>query len=109
MHTNATIDIDAAGTTATLSLGGKRLIAQFVNPPAGMRFQRLEPVRTTNAPQLNTGQAADQPNPGVSVLAFDIPAGTNTAQVLFNPQWDGFTNFRTPASVPLSGWSLDSH
>lgn len=108
MHTNATIALN--GASATLSLNGKQLSVQILNPPDGVTFQDLDPVRTANAPQLGQGQEADQPNPGVRVLAFDIPAGTHSIQVLFNPQWeDGFTSYITPSAVALDSWSLDSH
>ena len=107
MHTNATVTVD--GANATLELGGKTLKVQILNPPSGVTFQKLDPVRTANAPQLATGQAADQPNPGVTVLAFNVPVGTNTIQVLFNPQWDSFSSFTTPSTVALDSWTLDSH
>ena len=107
MHTNATVTID--GANANLELNGKKLQIQLLNAPNNLQWQTLEPVRTADAPQLATGQEADQPNPGVTVLSLSIPAGTNTIQVLFNPQWSGFTNFQNPASVALDSWSLTSH
>jgi hypothetical protein len=107
MHTNATITIN--GNNANLSLGGQSLQVQLINPPTGVSWQNLQPERTTDAPQLQTGQEPDQPNPGVSVLSLSIPAGTNTIMVLFNPQWQGFSSFQTPASVALANWSLTSH
>jgi hypothetical protein len=107
MHTNATVTVD--GANATLQLGGKTLKVQISNPPSGVVFKKLDPVRTANAPQLQPGQQPDQPNPGVSVLAFDVPAGTNTIQVLFNPQWDGFSGFVTPSAVALDSWTLTSN
>lgn len=109
MHTNATVTID--GNNANLSLNGKNLQVQLVSPPDGVTWQTLEPVRTSDAPQLGAGQEADQPNPGVTVLGLNIPAnaGTTTIQVIFNPQWDGFSSFTTPSVVALSAWSLTSH
>jgi len=107
MHTNSTITID--GNNANLSLGGKTMQVQLINPPTGVTWQSLDPVRTDDAPQLGTGQEADQPNPGVSVLSLSIPTGTNTIMVVFNPQWDDFSSFQTPASVSLSSWSTTSH
>jgi hypothetical protein len=107
MHTNATITID--GNNANLSLGGQSMQVQLINPPSGVAWQNLQPVRTSDAPQLQSGQEADQPNPGVSVLSLSIPAGTNTIMVLFNPQWSGFSSFQTPSSVALADWSLTSH
>lgn len=109
MHTNATVAIDSAGTTATLTLEGKTMQVLLVNPPQEVAWEALAPERTPNAPKLVDGQEADQPNPGVTVLSLTIPAGTNTIQVLFNPQWDGFSSFQTPGLVALNDWSLDSH
>ncbi|KAG9054872.1 hypothetical protein FS842_003909 [Serendipita sp. 407] len=107
MHTNATVTID--GNTANLSLNGKSLQVTLIDPPANLQWQTLDPVRTDDAPQLQTGQEADQPNPGVTVLSLSIPAGTHTIQVLFNPQWDGFSDFQTPPTVALDSWTLTSH
>ena len=109
MHTNATIAVDTSGTSATLKIEDKTLIVQLLNAPTGAKFERLDPVRTANAPQLNPGQEADQENPGVSVLAITLPAGTYSLQVLFNPQWPGFSSFKTPPAVALANWSLTSH
>lgn len=107
MHTNATVTID--GANANLSLGGKDLQVQLINPPDGVSWETLDPVRTDDAPQLQPGQDPDQENPGVTVLSLSIPAGSNTIQVLFNPAWDDFSDFQTPSLVPLSDWSTTSH
>jgi hypothetical protein len=107
MHTNATVDID--GTTATLKLSDKTMKVMLLSPPNGVTWQKGDAVRTEDAPTLGTGQEADQPNPGVTVLSLNIPEGTNTIQVLFNPQWDGFSNFVTPNLSALDQWSLNSH
>lgn len=107
MQTNATIT--PSGTGATLTLGDKTMMVQLINPPAGAAFSRSDPIRTAKAPQLQPGMEADQPNPGVSVLIIDLPAGTYNLQVLFNPQWDNFKSFQTPPSVALADWSLTSH
>lgn len=109
MHTNATIAIDTAGTTATLTIEDKTMQVVLLNPPTGLQWQNVGPVRTEDAPALATGQEADQENPGVSVLSLSIPAGTNSIQVLFNPQWEGFSSFQTPNPVALDNWSLTSH
>ena len=110
MHTNATVSIDQSGTTATLSLGGKTMQVQLINPPAGAKFTTQEAVRLPTDPALPPGQV-DQPNPGVTVLTIALGQGTYSLQVLFNPQWDGMaaSAFKTPPSVPLDNWSLNSH
>lgn len=108
MHTNATVTV--SGTTATLTLEGQTMIVSIINPPSGATFATAQPVRFDTDPALPTGMV-DQPNPGVTVLTIDLPAGTYSLQVLFNPQWSGMSssNFVTPPSVPLSSWSLTSH
>lgn len=111
MHTNAT-EIDINGTTATLSLGGKKLIATILNAPSGVVFTKGSPVRYSTDPALPSDAASqDQPNDGVTVLIIEIPTGTNSIQVLFNPQWDNMSSsdFVTPPNVPVDKWSLTSH
>ncbi|PVG03343.1 hypothetical protein CPB86DRAFT_793765 [Serendipita vermifera] len=107
MQTNATISIESNGRTATLSLGGKKLVAQILSPEA-VTFQELAASRTDNAPALGAG-LHDMDNDPARVLAIDLPTGSTTVQVLFNPQWDDFTDFKTPPTVALADWSLTSH
>jgi hypothetical protein len=108
MHTNATVTV--SGTTATLTLEGKTMTVTILNPPSGASFATAQPVRFDTDPALPTGMV-DQPNPGVTVLTIDLPAGTYSLQVLFNPQWAGMSSsdFVTPPSVPVNSWSLTSH
>ncbi|KAK1224081.1 hypothetical protein PQX77_008411 [Marasmius sp. AFHP31] len=101
MHTNATISID--GSTATLSLDGKEMKVVLVEPQ-GVSWNRSDAVRMSGNPP-----AADQPNPGVSVLFAEVGQGTQRVQVLFNPTWDDGTQLKTPPSVALNDWSLTSH
>ncbi|KAI0048326.1 heparinase II/III family protein [Auriscalpium vulgare] len=110
MHTNATVTIDSSGTSATLALDGQTMVVQILNAPSGATFTTGPASRLDGDPALPTGQS-DQPNPGVTVLIINLPAGTYSLQVLFNPQWSGMqaSDFKTPSSVPLSGWSLTSH
>lgn len=110
MHTNATIVIDSTGTTATLTLASQTMQVQLLNAPSGVKFSIAQPVRYASDPPLPANQV-DQPNLGVLVLVIDIPAGTNSIQVLFNPQWSGMSasSFVTPKSVPIDSWSLSSH
>lgn len=106
-QTNATISIDSTGRVATLALGGKNLVCQILSPN-GVTFKDLPSTRTDKAPAIAPG-IADMDNLGARVLAIDLPAGDNTVQVLFNPQWDDFTDFKTPPTVALANWSLTSH
>ncbi|KAF8578727.1 heparinase II/III family protein [Ramaria rubella] len=110
MHTNASIAIDNTGTIATLTLGGKTMQVQLLNPPSGAKFTVQNAERLASDPPLPPGQV-DQPNPGVLVLTIALPQGQYSLQVLFNPQWDGMaaSAFQTPPAVPVSSWSLDSH
>jgi hypothetical protein len=106
MQTNATIEVDSAGTTATLTRDGKTLEVKILSPSDGAKFSSSEAKRFDSDP---TPPEADQENPGVSVLIIDLPAGQYNIQTLFNPQWDGFSDFKTPGSVDLANWSLTSH
>ncbi|KAI0375202.1 hypothetical protein BV20DRAFT_960295 [Pilatotrama ljubarskyi] len=108
MHTNATVD--ASGTSATLTIGDKKLQMSILNPPDGASITTGEAVRFEDDPPLPSGQS-DQPNPGVTVVMISLPAGKYSLQVLFNPQWDGMSasDFVTPPSVPVDSWSLTSH
>jgi hypothetical protein len=110
MHTNATVTIDSAGTSAKLELGGQTLQMQILNPPAGAKFTTGPAVRSDNPPALMNGQT-DQENPGVTVVSIKLPAGSYNLQVLFNPQWSGMSSgaFVTPKAVPVAQWSLTSH
>ena len=108
MHTNATVNPDPSGTSATLTLDGKTMQVSMVTPPDGAKFS------TSGAERFNTDvtpPAPDQDNPGVTVLIISLPAGTYNLQVLFNPQWSGMSSndFVTPKTVALDNWSLTSH
>jgi hypothetical protein len=85
------------------------LTASILDTAASLTFQTLQPNRTSDAPALGPG-GFDLANPGVSVLAIDIPSGDTTLEVLFNPQWTGLSasDYKTPSSVGLSSWSLTS-
>ncbi|KAG8920148.1 hypothetical protein FRC02_001140 [Tulasnella sp. 418] len=108
MHTNATIAL--SGPSATLTLEGKTMQVSILNPPEGAAFQTLAAERYPDDPAFPAGQS-DQPNPGVSVLAITLPAGSYNLQVLFNPQWPGMaaSDFKTPGFIALDSWSLTSH
>ncbi|KAF8337998.1 chondroitin AC/alginate lyase [Cantharellus anzutake] len=112
MHTNTTVT--TSGTTATLVMPGTgtKVIATILNAPSGIQFSTAQPVRYPTDPPLPAGDANQDPsNDGVTVLIIDIPKGTNSIQVLFNPQWPGMSgsDFVTPPSVPIDQWTLTSH
>ena len=108
MHTNATVSI--SGTTITLELDNQKLVMEVLNAPEGLSIGTAEAKRVDGSPALPAGQT-DQENPGVTVVTMDLPAGQYTLEVLFNPQWEGMSSsdFKTPSSVALNDWSLDSH
>jgi len=108
MHTNATVTIETGGTSATLTRDGKTMQVQLLNPPSGVQFSTGPAVRSTTGP---APPVPDQENPGITVLMINVPAGSATLQVLFNPQWDGMTasDFVNPPSVALDSWTLTSH
>ena len=108
MHTNATVTVD--GTSATLQIGDRTLQMTILNPPDGVSMTTGDAVRFSDDPALPDG-ASDQPNPGVTVVMINLPAGTYSLQVLFNPQWNGMSSsdFQTPSAVAIDDWSLTSH
>ncbi|KLO20764.1 hypothetical protein SCHPADRAFT_863609 [Schizopora paradoxa] len=108
MHTNATVTVNSNGFS--LAIGDKNLEMQILNAPSGIQLGTAQPVRLSTDPALPAGQT-DQPNPGVTVVTIDMPAGTYNLQVLFNPQWPGMSSsdFQTPPSVALADWTLTSH
>lgn len=110
MHTNASVNVDSSGTSATLTLEGQTMKVDMLNPPSGAQFTTGDAVRLPGDPALPSGQV-DQANPGVKVLIINLPAGTYSLQVLFSPQWAGLqqSDYVTPKSVPLGSWSLTSH
>lgn len=108
MHTNATVTVTNNGQTANLALNGNKLTVQLLS--SGMQFGTAQPVRLSSDPALpSDALSQDQPNVGVTVLTIDVPTGSQTVQVLFNPEWPNFSSFVTPPSVPLDNWSLTSH
>ena len=108
MHTNATVV--AGETSAILELADEAMRVLILNAPSGVTFSTAEPVRYDSDPPLPTG-GTDPSNDGVTVLVINIPAGTNSIQVLFNPQWPDMDpdEYVTPPSVPIDEWSLTSH
>ncbi len=106
MHTNATVQ--TAGTSATLTIGDNTMQVSLLNAPSGASFTQGPAVRFTTDP---TPPELDQPNTNVTVLIIDLPAGSYSLQVLFNPQWSGMSSsdYVTPPSVALDNWSLTSH
>jgi len=106
MHTNATISINSAGTTATLSLDGQTMEVIILSPSSGATFSQSLAVRFPTDP---IPPQPDQENPGVMVLIISLDPGTYNLQVLFNPQWSDGTTLVTPPSVDLDNWTLTSH
>jgi hypothetical protein len=105
MHTNATVTVSS--NTATLELGGQTMIVTILSP-SNTDFVTLSATRYPSDPPP---PQADQPNPGVTVLAINLPAGQSNIQVLFNPQWPSMSQseFVNPPSVDLDEWSNTSH
>ncbi|PBK74963.1 hypothetical protein ARMSODRAFT_906138 [Armillaria solidipes] len=103
MHTNATVTTN--GASATLVRDGKTMEVSILSP-SGATFSTSEAKRFDTDP---TPPAPDQENPGITVLIIALNAGTQNIQVLFNPQWDDGTQFKTPSGVALDDWSLTSH
>lgn len=108
MHTNATVSV--SGTSATLTIGDKKLQMTILNAPDGVSMTTGPAQRFASDPALPEGQV-DQRNPGVTVVMINLPAGSYSLQVLFNPQWSGMSDsdFKTPPAVAIDDWSLTSH
>ena len=106
MHTNATVTIDSSGTSATLTIGDDKVVMQFTLPSGAV----VGTTTATRYPTDPTPPEPDQENPGVTVVTIDMPAGSNTVEVLFNPTCSGqSSSFSTPPSVALADWTLTSH
>ena len=81
----------------------------ILSPSSGASFSTSEAVRFDTDV---TPPAADQPNPGVTVLIVEVQPGTTTLEILFSPQWgDGVSELGSGQvkSVALGDWSLTSH
>jgi hypothetical protein len=102
---NATVS--ANGKQATLTLNGETMQVELVTG-ANLSFGTAEPVRLPNDPPLPAG-SPDLPNPGVTVLTIDIPAGSTSYQVLFTPQWPNVQSssyVNNPPEIPMAQWTL---
>ncbi|KPV72288.1 uncharacterized protein RHOBADRAFT_56100 [Rhodotorula graminis WP1] len=116
MHTNATVALSNSDRTATLTIGDETLVATL-RSPSGATFGTEDAQRMPSDPTTTMYDGAtvtmseDQPNPGVTVLTIDVAAGTNTIEVLFNPQWSGWSesDFVNPPDVAIADWSVTSH
>jgi len=109
-HTNATIAVSGDGMTANMQLNGKQMTVTILSPQ-GTKFETMDPVRLATDPPLPRG-SPDLPNPGVKVLAINLPASstTTTVTVLFTPQWaNGVKTNLQQKVLPLDQWSLTSH
>jgi hypothetical protein len=110
MHTNATVSVDSDGTSATLALDGQKMTMQILSAPHGAQITTMAAVRLASDPPTPP-QSPDQPNPGVTVVTIQFPAGQYNLQVLFNPQWSSMSpgTFVTPSFVPIDSWTTTSH
>jgi hypothetical protein len=94
---------------ADLELNGKRLDV-FIDAPSDLRFDSQSASGIASNALLPQG-AIDMPNPNVTVLSIQIPAGNTTLAVRFVPQWD--TRDVGMAAVPpvlaLQSWEVRSH
>jgi len=110
MHTNATVTINSDGASATLQLGGQTMTMTILSPPTGLNLTTMEAVRLPSDPPT-PASSPDQPNPGVTVVVINLPAGSSQLQVLFNPQWSGMSasDYKTPQFVTIDSWSTTSH
>lgn len=110
MHTNATVSVDASGTSATLALDGQKMKMYILSAPSGARITTMAAVRLVSDPPTPS-QSPDQQNPRVTVVTIQLGAGQYNLQVLFNPQWSGMFagDFKTPPFVAIDSWTTTSH
>ena len=82
MHTNATVDIDTSGTSATLTIGDEKLVMQVLSPTSGVTITQGDAKRFPDDPMLPDG-VSDPDNTGVTVVMISLDPGTYSLQVLF--------------------------
>ncbi|ORY74548.1 chondroitin AC/alginate lyase [Leucosporidium creatinivorum] len=111
MQTNATITMSNNNQTATLTLNDEILIASLRQPSNGAFFTQAAVAASTDHALASGSENENQPNPGVTVLTVACEAGTNTIEVLFNPQWPDFNanSYVDPPDVTIDNWTLTSH
>lgn len=84
VQTNATIVLSNGDRTATLSLGGEKCVCTLLSPSAGVFTTQAAIANSAISVVLPTsGESADQPNPGVTVLTVALGAGDQNIQVLW--------------------------
>ncbi|KAK3986376.1 chondroitin AC/alginate lyase [Cladorrhinum sp. PSN332] len=101
MHTKATMTLSKSGRIAHLRLNGKALDLVLVSPSTAF-FHAAEAVRSKHRPPQN-----DLPNPGVGVLAIDLPPGNSTVAVLFCPRYEQGLDCSVSSLAPLDSWALN--
>ncbi|TIB34567.1 hypothetical protein E3P84_01741 [Wallemia ichthyophaga] len=117
IQTNATISLN--GQSADLELNGEKMTVRITNPSyTDLEFgqEKAEPDSSDELPENGEGENAAIPNVDshgneTNVLTIDIPAGSYSLQISFEPQWDGMSSddFQTPKNVAIDDWSLRSH
>lgn len=103
MHTRADIAISSDGHTATLTQGGRTLVARITSDP-DLRF-----VNLPAEPLPNTSPADSQsPNVGARRLAIQLTANpTTVVTVQFTPRESASPITATRDVTSVSDWSLD--
>ena len=79
-----------------------------ITSAGNLQFKTMNAVRAENDPPIVEG-GEDLPNPGVTVLVVDIPAGDQTVAIVFSPQWTDEIKTTIPKDVPLDSWNITSH
>ncbi|KAH8898699.1 hypothetical protein GQ53DRAFT_877792 [Thozetella sp. PMI_491] len=107
MHTEATITYSEGGRKAYLHLNNKTLDVT-IGSLSRLHFHTMEAARG-GGDSILLGGVTDLDNPGVNVLAIDIPPGNHTVTVRFTPHWTSSWVSWEPPVIPSSLWSLTSH
>lgn len=70
----------------------------------------IEPAARNQSDLLIPQGKGDSPNPGMQVLAVNVPPGNQTLAVIFVPKFHEASLSKPPPElVPLDEWTLYSH
>jgi hypothetical protein len=98
LHTPAAIHVDPSGRQATLSLGGKQLMARIMSPSSA-RFEVRDAAPLPSSPN----PTEQKRNDGVRKLAIRLKSGDGLLNVALIPA-DGQGEVTPPKIRPLSSW-----
>lgn len=105
MHTATDVTVAEDGRSAVMSLQGKRMQVNLLDPADGkLELMEAEPLKTSPKP---VGGEANTPNTGIRKLAVHLTNASNpTISLLFTPLSPGETDqdITYPKLYPLADW-----